>query len=254
MLFLDPDLKQILSLFPPRAVFVVDKADVIRKGFVLLAQMKNKESLEGDIICARNLMAGGGLEVGRLSDREKLVPLKLSRADGERVLRLYFEQIMHSDTLHMDLRSRYFSKLEDGFLLWEPSSLRSRWDASFRAGVLELYEGFYFSQSQTFMAGLDRLGLFGKLHDPASRQKIADVFSEHFGEGRSQPIRFNLDHLRQSFEAIFEVLSHFKVRVDSRFAILGTALCTLYTTLEKIDEALDVRAAYLLARARSAGL
>jgi len=250
MIFIDPDLKQILSLFPPRALLVVNKADVVRSGFLLLKQMKDRASYMGDVEKLKSTLELPAVDVTtrpRSPDAGEVLPRKLSRVEGELILQVYFRQIVACDTLHLDLRARHFSKLQDGRLLWEPSALRTSWDSSFRQGVLSLYEGFYYSRPEVFEQGLERLGLFGSHQDVATRRKVASVFSEHFGEGRSRPIRFEVAHLRSSFESIFEMLLSYGIPIDSRFAMLGAALCTLYTTLEKIEEPLDVRRSYLAA-------
>ncbi|MEO5668064.1 MAG: hypothetical protein ABIR96_08395 [Bdellovibrionota bacterium] len=248
MFFIDDDLKKILTLFPPRAVRVVDKFELIRAAPGLLRSLQDTRVYEEELVRLRTRLEVAGVTVVNTPPESSI--WKPDASAGMKILQIYFRQILDPDPLHLDFRSRHFSLGSANALIWNPSKLRARWSEAFRAGVKDIYDGFYFSDSVKFLGGLEMLGLFKNLPAPKDREHVAGVFFEHFGEGRTAPIRFSMEKLRNSFGKIFDTLTEYGIKVDSQFVLLGTTLCTMYTTLEAIETPLDVRAAYLSVRGK----
>lgn len=157
---------------------------------------------------------------------------------GQRVLQLYFEQILGCDATLLDLRGARFAARRDT-LVWTPARGFVRWDPSFLEAIRGMYRGFYAGDDAAFHAAL------GVLHLDAA----ADLFLDHFGAGDQTAVRFEMAHFTRSFHAVFLRCRESGVRLHPDFVALGVYLASLYEHLEALDVPLDVRAAFAAASA-----
>lgn len=154
-------------------------------------------------------------------------------AQGAAVLGTYFRQIMQNDVAVLDLRSGAFD-FKSGKVKWTPKPVFYQWDASFIAGIRQMYRGFYRGDDDAFVEGLEALDL----------AHAQDIFRTHFGAGDQRSVEFRLEHFRKSFQAIFESCKKNKTRLHPDFFALGAFLLCLYEHLEGLGVPLDVRGAF----------
>ncbi len=152
---------------------------------------------------------------------------------GGLVLELYFRPLLGTGESLLDLRAERLA-LDEGGLLWAPGPAWVTWDADFLRGIGDLYRGFYREEPRVFARGLATLGL-----GPAEA-----LLRKHFGEGDQTAVWFEVAHFQKSFHAVFTECRRRGVALHRNFLPLGLALVTLYTTLERLEVALDVRAAF----------
>ncbi len=160
------------------------------------------------------------------------------RERGQKVLRLYFEQLLGRDVTLLDLRRSAFLEEKDG-TVFAPTPGLARWDPAFLASIRRLYAGFYEDRPEEFEAGLEALGL----------SAAADLFLDHFGEGDQTAVRFETSHFTRSFHDVFLRCREAGSVLQGDFVALGIYLACLYEHLEALDVELDVRAAFCAARA-----
>jgi hypothetical protein len=190
---------------------------------------------------------------------------------GQRVLTLYFHQLLHHDVALLDLRADRFREhgarehgarehgarehgaredgaREDGATsVWRPGWLYVRWDAAFLAALRDLYAGYYLGDAARFDAAIARLSL-----EPAR-----DVFLSHFGGGDQREVRFERATFVHTFHDAFLACRDAppgpggapRPPLHGNFLALGLYLATLYEHLERLGLAFDVRAAYTAAGA-----
>jgi len=155
------------------------------------------------------------------------------RARGQRVLHLYFAQLLGSPDALLDLRASRF-RGGAGPLVWSPRPLWLRWDPAFLEGLRDLYGGFYGDDDGRFRAALEALDI-----DPAE-----DVFRAHFGADDQRAVRFEAAAFQATFHEAFVRCRDAGVRLHPNFLALGIYLGCLYDHLEALGLALDVREAW----------
>lgn len=152
---------------------------------------------------------------------------------GEKILEIYFAQILACDTSILDLRSSAF--LDDK--KWNPAAIYYHWKPSFRQAIAMMYRGFYLADDDAFSQGLKDLNL---LH-------AADKFKEHFGHGSQEAVLFRLSEFKKSFHAIFVSCKEHKSKLHPDFFALGVYLVCLYEHLEALNVPLNVRSSFMKA-------
>ena len=155
---------------------------------------------------------------------------------GERVLRLYFWQILTQPVALLDLRSKGWAELPQTVYRWQPAPLLMAWEPDFITAVRQLYRGFYHEDEATLDQGLEAIGL-----KPGKAALIA-----HFGQDQTQ-VAFDLAHFRSSFHDIFVACKNAKSRLHPNVLGLGAALACLYEHLQTLGGSFDARAAYVAA-------
>jgi hypothetical protein len=153
---------------------------------------------------------------------------------GERLLVLYFTQLIHRPSAVLDLRPDRFGKGEEGRWSWAPKPLWVTWDADFLPGLRDLYGGFYEKDDGRFQKGLDALGV----------SVAGDIFQEQFGSGDAHAVRFSVKHFQDVFTRTFVRCRDSGAKLHRNFLPLGLYLACLYTQLERLDLPLDVNRAY----------
>lgn len=168
------------------------------------------------------------------SDKVRFVPSQLSEEErvkfGEKVLEIYFAQVLSCEVSILDLRSTSFSQKT----IWTPNSIYYRWSPVFREGIQNMYRGFYGDNSEMFLKGLRSLEL----------SHAAEIFKAHFGSGTQESVTFKLGEFKKSFHSIFLSCKEQKTKLHPDFFALGVYLVCLYENLESLNVPLNVRRAF----------
>ena len=157
-----------------------------------------------------------------------------TRADGQKVLELYFHQILSGQSTILDLRHSRFRRSNDG-LDWEPNRFYLEWAPEFVAAVRKLYIGFYTDDDEMFRSAMKTLNI----------EVAEDSFWEHMGDGRQRAVEFELLHFRQTAQKVLRQCKEANVDLHRNVIALGLYLATLYEHLETIGGEFDVRGAFL---------
>lgn len=158
---------------------------------------------------------------------------------GEKILKLYFMQIMKGKKIFLDLRPKYFAGHGET-LFWAPNGLWAELDPDFAEGIRKVYSGYYQNNDSLFSEGMMEAGLIKKEWDESKKNEVLEVFKKHFSNGRNEKIVFSIDAFKDSFTQIFKTLVKNKIQLDKNFLYLGIMLVTLYITLDQIDGEYDV--------------
>ena len=169
---------------------------------------------------------------------------------GDLLLRYYFSQLQSDHGAFLDLRPEGFS-FSPGVLHFKPNGFWYRFSPSFRSGLLDLYDGFYFDDESKFESGLKATGLLSPDWPEADRERVKSLFRSHFGAARDQPMSFSIAGFQKTFLSVFEFLLEKKVRLSSEFMLFGVSLITLYLSLEKYGSIHEVGRIYRSVRTSS---
>lgn len=170
---------------------------------------------------------------------DSLTPSTLNGSDGEKVLKLYFLEIMKGRKMFLDLRPKHFSGL-NGKLQWDPNGLWAELDSDFADGIRMVYKGYYQNNDALFAQGLEKSKLINENWSDDKKSEVIEVFKTHFSNGRDEKVSFTMDGFKHSFTEIFKTLVKNQVLLDKNFLYLGIMLVTLYMTLNKTGESYDV--------------
>ena len=192
----------------------------------------------------KELLAPFQIEV---SDELLTGSLKMNKEAGEKWLTLYFAQLYSPYGLFLDLRCNHFNSAEN-LLIWHPSPFWTKFDESFRLGVLKVYEGFYLEKHDLYYEGLEQIGLIQADWNETDRNKLADLFRSQFGSALTEEMEFDLDHFKSSIIKLSDFMLKKKVKIPKDFLYLGIYLVTLYSSLEDTHAKLPVKQIYLKVR------
>lgn len=173
--------------------------------------------------------------------------LNMNKEAGIKWLTLYFAQIFSEDGFFLDIRSHHFKSDGDN-LIWHPSPLWTRFDETFRQGVLKVYEGFYTDNNDLYFEGLKMIGLIQPDWSSEDKNKLAELFRSQFGSALTEEMNFDLDHFKTSIIKLSDFMLKKKVKIPKDFLYLGIYLVTLYSSLEETHSKLPVRDIYLKVR------
>lgn len=161
------------------------------------------------------------------------LPEQIRSDIGQRILEIFFTQLFGGQDALLDLRGEKFAAAKAGALHWRPGALYVHWQPEFLKGLRELYIGFYLGDDTRFDAGLQQLNMAG------SGSALRNLL------GRDDPrnTRFDIDSFHENFHELFVSYRDRGVPLHRNFLPLGVSLMCLYSTLDSLDVALDVRAA-----------
>lgn len=179
----------------------------------------------------------------------KHVGFQQDKLAGEQLLTLYFSQLFSPYGMFLDLRSANFERKEDK-LFFKPTGFWTKLDESFREGLLKVYEGFYLENDELYHQGLVEIGLLKNDFSPEDKKKLGDLFRAQFGEALDRPMKFELEHFRNSIIKMSDFMLSKKVNISKDFLYLGIYLVCLYSTLEETQCELPVKQIYLDVRGR----
>ncbi len=234
------DLRQMLDFVTPAFWQVVPVTETMRTAKTLASNHRHPPQ---DLIALLQAAQSGveGLEAEREGLAKNALWQNMSRhnlsveekkAQGERLLRLYFWQIMHADTAVLDLRPARLS-CRASKTQWSPNQYLIRWPSAFLENLRGLYRGFYQDDDALFEKSLQALNM-----EPAK-----ETFLQHFGEGQ-EAVVFHTRNLIFSLHHSFVACRNAKKKLSGSFLALGLYLTTLYQSLELLKVPLDVRKAF----------
>ena len=155
------------------------------------------------------------------------------RARGQRVLEIYFGQLVAHEAAVIDLRLDRFLASGEA-LAWHPGPYWIRWDGAFLDAMRRVYAGFYSGDEALFDAALADLGL----------EAAGESFRHHFGDGDQRDVRFDPKRFQASFHDVFVRCRDAGASLHPNFLALGCYLAALYDHLGALGGSYDVRGAY----------
>ncbi len=245
--FLPRGFSSLADYISPAAFDVVDWKAAIKKS----ARISKELLIGGRIDELRRDLGANGLPRGvlfangdsNINDSANDWPVP-----GERLLELYFRQILGHNRAFLDLRAdRFETDRATGVMFWRPNGLWVSFHSDFLQGMRLVYSGFYGNDGALVQLGLRQLGLTGDHLDNDGQARLLGLLEEHFGAGRNGLMQFKISHFMESFDSLFLFLRDKRIKLSEDFLFLGVMLLTLYLHLESLGEAYDVRAAFMRA-------
>lgn len=233
------DWSKIADYLSPMLFQVVPPLAMAKQVQTLVTSYRNKPSFDALIKTLAPQLATLPLGIQLESfdiDASAVDPRVVEMPLGDRLLRLYFWQLLTQPVSLLDMRSKCWQAMENLNYSWRPSPLYVAWEPDFMEAVRQLYYGFYHDKEEIFDRGLETIGL-----KPGKAALIA-----HFGADQSQ-VTFDLAQFRSSFHEIFVACKEAKSRLHPNVLGLGAALACLYEHLQLLGGSYDARGAYLAA-------
>lgn len=166
------------------------------------------------------------------------------KAAAEKILALYFAQLFSPHGLFLDLGPGHLD-MPSETLNFHPPGIWTKFDPTFKQGMIDIYDGFYLEDNELFHQGLIKSGLSSKDWPQADRDNLAQLFKSHFGASVTSEMTFDLETFKKSFFKVADFLLQKKVKISTDFLYLGIALVTMYSSLEKTKASVNVKNIYL---------
>jgi hypothetical protein len=233
--------KEILKLFPQKAFKLLSIKDSLRIGSAVTKSLIDKKSYEKNLSIKKAKWKWDEINIRNEEIISNgFINKKLSKNESCHILKIYFSQFYENESaVNLDLRINHFENVKD--FQWKPSTLHFRFSNDFMEGVQFLYQGFYLDIPLEFEHGLKKLGILKENVSIEQKKKLMNLFYEHFGEGKDEPIHFTLKKLQNGFNHIFAYFLKEDIPLNPEFAVLGINLVTLYLTLQESADAIDVK-------------
>lgn len=237
------DWSKIADYLSPVLFQVVPPLTMAQQIRILVANYRDKAKFS-------NIKLGLDNSLGALPWQMRLAPefdqINKEKVEGlgfgERLLRVYFWQILTQPTAILDFRSKSWKSVDYGAGIWCPSPLYIEWDHQFITAIRKLYVGFYHGDDKILDESLDAIGL-----TPGKAALL-----RHFGPDQDA-VAFDLAHFRSSFHDVFVACKHAKSRLHTNVLGLGAVLACLYEHLQLIGGTYDVRSAFFEAESFAKG-
>lgn len=234
MNFIPEDLKEFKDLLSPTNLACFNSTDIFKQ---FLGSRKQKGSpLDSQLI-------------DKLSEG-----LKNSDEDACRfILRFYFAQLISAEVVSIDLRRSNF--------IFEASHWRSlgsntnyAFKTDFQLALTSIYKKFFHHSDESIIPDLTTLGLIQEDWQDVHKEEFEKLFFEHFYSGDVENMHFDFKQMLSSFSKIFLYLKSKKSIVPTPFAFLGLYLSTLYYTLGRLEQPINLKAEYLFAESACSNL
>lgn len=247
--FLPRGFSSLLDYISPAAFEVVDWKSALKRSAKISKELLFGSQIEQVKEILLPLLPEG-IQFGSAKKSKTENPRSHSgdRDPGDRLLELYFAQLARPGPAFLDLRSDRFQMDESDLLLWSPNGLWIDFSAEFTSSMNDLYGGFYEDNADRLKHAIKRLGLWPEGLPVDGQNQLLGLLEDHFGQGRTEPMRFEVSHFVQSFDALFLFLKTHKIRVSEEFLFLGIQILTLYMHLEKSGSRYDVARAFAASR------
>lgn len=232
MFSMPPFFKEIFKHLPSALLDVISWGEMLKEVTKLSNRILTKKGAPSGILGVENMELV-----------EELTGAKLERSHGEKILQLYFSQIMNNSQFFLDFRLKHFSQI-DNQIQWSPGGLWAQMDPPFLRGMRKIYLGYYDHDDALFLQGMLECGLVKKEWQEAKRNEVIEVFKKHFSSGREETISFDIEVFKESFTQIFKTLVKNKIQLDKNFLYLGIMLVTLYLCLDELGGEYDVSAIF----------
>ena len=249
--FLPRGFGSLLDYISPAAFDVIDWKAALRKTGKISKELVFETSVERvKLEFAEHLPPGFKFSDKSLSGTVQETPFNQNSKKelGQKILVLYFQQIFSSNEVFLDLRKERFSRSQtetgEQTLCWKPNGLWIEFSSEFLKGLRLLYKGFY-EQNENFLnQGLHMLGLYSEAMSPQARLELRGLLESHFGQGRTDPMKFEVANFMSSFDNLFLFLKKNKLKLSEDFLFLGIYILTLYLHLEFLGQSFDVADAF----------
>jgi hypothetical protein len=239
--FIPEPLREFLPYLSPQAFKVVPWLELAKKSLTLATQSRETFELSpiiGVELCGQFSEQSVALDSVALSDQTR-------REIGQRILKLYFMNILSAKSVWIDFRAQSFRWDElKNQLLWRPTRLSLHWDLGFSRHANALYEAYYTGDHSHLRETLTALGFVSAEESESSLSNFLLVLEKHFGPGDQSEVAFSSRKLAGTLHALFLELQQRGARLKPDFAFLGIMLATMTLTLESLRASLDVRAAF----------
>lgn len=245
--FLPKFFREVIIHIPTLALKSMDWKGLAKEIAPLAARL-GKRNLEEDLLHSMEHLDIAGISYCVASQSTSVennfseLTKDQKRETGEAILRLYFSQLKNEKGLVLDIRPKWFRR-ENGLVSFSPSNMWFSFDENFRLALIDLYRGFYSDRLELFDSALARIGLTKNL-DESQKERLKDLFREHFGPGDQEEVLFELDHFKESFYELFRFFIDHEVSLEKDMIFLGIYLVGLYMNLEKLGVKLNVRKVY----------
>jgi len=247
--FVPKEYRDLLDFVSPAAFKVIDWKSLLGDFRSLSRSLFDEEAAAALIRENESLLEPAVSISAEPSDGKEVA--KTART-GQLILDVYFSQFFSRQGMFLDLRLSRFRR-KGNKLVWIPERLRYQFDEPFRAGMLDIYAGFYFEDPERMRAGMLSTGLIDGNTSQAVFEETIDLLFSHFGEASNSKVEFDLASFRESFHSLFLHLKKHDITLPSDFLFLGVYLVTLYWGLEQIGVGLDVQKAFKEAWQRNHG-
>ncbi len=228
--------KQLADLVSPSFFEVMPARALLRQGQEILGNAKDEQgfarvvaALDATLDPVRVESRGEPAE----PDAHRTLDDAARRARGQRVLEIYFAQLLHHEAAVIDLRVDRFLGAGDA-LIWRPGRYWILWDVAFLDAIRRLYRCFYSGDDAGFEAALAELDL----------SAAGETFRHHFGEGDQRAVRFDPKRFHASFHEVFVRCRDAGASLHPNFLGLGCYLAALYDHLGALGGSYDVRGAF----------
>jgi hypothetical protein len=232
------DFGGIFRFVSPNFLKVVSPFTLMEVGKRLTANKADTEKWSRALRSRRELLdsCSVGITLSEEESDSERAPCgeSLGKDRGDRVLRLFFLQILREPTWFLDFRSIAFVERSGGSLQWSPQPYYYEFSPKFLSGIRMLYRGFYSGDESLFDQALIELRLM-----PAKKSLV-----RHFGTGDQTSVTFQLKTFQNTFTEVFEECAREKVKLETDFFVLGIALLSLYENLESLGKPLNARASF----------
>jgi hypothetical protein len=238
-------IQPLLRLVGPSFFKAMPWRDIVREGGIILRNMTSKDrSAEFSMFNQLKTIVSKNRFGWNVDESSKSIhSLSYPPEAGQRVVEMYFRQLLNPEGLFLDLRINRWL-FSDGLAYFFPNQIWVQLDNEFRKSLLSLYKGYYGNDNDLFEEGLVGLGLIRENFSTFERNEIREIFLEHFGPGDQNEVFFYTENFLNSFEKIFRFMVDKKLLISGQFLHLGIYLATLYSTLEELATPINVRAAY----------
>lgn len=162
---------------------------------------------------------------------------------GERLLGLYFRQVLSDAPIFFDLRPSRLS-WNGRRITWEASNAFYAVAPSFRRSLRDLYRSYYEDDLPLLRRSLRELSLVAEGADADVENRLAELLLRHFTGGREGTVRFSMAAFKESFDSLFSLVLDSGNRLSPDFAFVGLLLASLYLSLQTLDVDLEVAAQY----------
>lgn len=179
-----------------------------------------------------------------LSHETLTPPSNMEKWVSEKWLQIYFGQLLSPHGVFLDLRPLSY-QTQGTELSWQPPALWTKFSPRFHEGLMEIYDGFYFGQENTYRSGLEKIGLISSSWSEDDKTKLAELFKGQFGSSIEGETEFDLEQFKSAIVQITNFLFTRKVKITPDFLYLGVYLINLYSNLEQSKHKLDVKKNYL---------
>lgn len=147
-----------------------------------------------------------------------------------------------NEKISLDLRpSRFY--YENGWR-FKGQYLAFQFNKKLQESLIKTYIIYYENQAEGLQDCLQDMGLIQGDWSEQEKKELEIIFKNHFQQGSKTKQVFKIADLMDSFSKIFLFIKKHNGKVPSEFSLLGVYLTSLYLTLNRIDQPIDVKSCF----------